>query len=399
MTYTTNGPAPWPVPPDWSIGVRESLSWLTDVLRSNRTGYTQHRRLRLSPRRAFTFDVIADAQSRRVAAALLFDRGVKEWALPIWPDVQRTDAAIASGATIVPCRTSGFDFAVGGQAMLWRGVNQFEVAIIAAIAGDHLELQAPLASSWARGTRLYPVRAARVVDGSEEQAWTDDAGKRSVSFQLTGPSDWPGVLPLVLYRGFPVLDHRSDEGTDPTSSVTRQIEFVDEGTSLVSAFDLAGRAFRTGSHRWLANGRGEQAVLRSLLYGLAGRSSPLWVPSGAADLKLAQPIAAASPTIVVEWAGYALFGRQQQGRRDIRIELKNGTAYHRRITVSSQAGANEVLTLDSALGASVSLAQIRRISFMSLSTLASDDVEIEHMTDADGTALCNLTFAAVTDDV
>ncbi|HDS1834387.1 TPA: hypothetical protein QEM98_000472 [Stenotrophomonas maltophilia] len=399
MSYTSAGPVPWPVPPDWSSGVRETLAWLTDVLRSNRTGYTQHRQLRLSPRRTFTFDVLAEAQARRVADALLFDRGTKLWALPIWHDVQRLLNPVAVGATIIPCRTTGFEFREGGQAMLWRSVNAFEVVTIDAVLGDSLALLQPLGAAWGGGTRLYPLRAARVVDGSQESAWNDVAGKRSVSFEIAEVCDWPAELPASTYLGFPVLEHRPDEGSDPTASYSRQIEVVDEGSGLPSVFDLAGRAFRSASHRWLMDGRDEHGAVRSLLYGLAGRAVPLWVPSWAADIKVAATIAADSTVLVVEWCGYTLFGRQQAGRRDIRIELKDGTVFYRRITGSGEMGEFESLTIASALGTTIAPSRIRLVSFMSLCTQTSDELEIEHQTDADGIGVCDLSFMAVTDDL
>lgn len=399
MSYVLNGPVPWPVPPDWSSGVRESLAWLTDILRANRTGYTQHRSLRLSPRRNFTFDVVADEQSRRVADALLFDRGVKLWTLPVWPDIQRLASGVSAGATTIPCRTAGFDFVDGGRAMLWRAVNSFEVVTIDAVLSGGLALQAPLQGAWAAGARLYPTRLARAADGAEERAWNDAAGKRSVSFDIAEVCDWPAEFPAGEYQGFPVLEHRPDESSDPTSSYSRQIEVVDEGGGQPSVFDLAGRPFRDASHRWLMDGRAEHTTVRSLLYALAGRLSPIWLPSWSADLKVAGAIAAGSSALTVQWCGYTLFGRQQRNRRDLRIELKNGAVYYRRITASVEAGANETLTLDAPLGVEASPAAVRLVSFMTLSTQASDTIEIDHQTDADGIGVCSLSFLAVTDDL
>lgn len=399
MSFVEDGPVPWPVPPDWSDGMRESLAWLTEILRAKRTGHSQHRALRLSPRRGFEFDVVATEQQRRVVDTLVFDRGVTTWALPIWPDVQRLTAPHAAAASTIACRTVGFDFSVGGQAMLWRGVNQFEVVTVAAIAAEGLTLAEPLLAAWPAGTQLYPVRPARLVSGAEERAWNDVTGKRRVSFQLIGPNDWPAVAPTVVYRGFPVLEHRPEESTDPTSGYDRAIEFVDQGTGAVAAFDMTGLAQRTSSHRWLMHGRAEQTSVRSLLYALQGRFAPVWVPSWSADLQLMSNVSAASSVVTVEWCGYTLFGRQQVNRRDIRIELKNGTAIHRRIVGSIEVAGNEQLTFDAPLGIAVTPAQIRCICFMTLCTLASDEVEIEHETDADGVAICNLNFQAVADEL
>ena len=46
-----------------------------------------------------------------------------------------------------------------------------------------------------------------------------------------------------------------------------------------------------------------------------------------------------------------------------------------------------------------SVADIHRISFMSLARLADDDVEIEHQTDADGLATATLNWRSVRSDL
>jgi hypothetical protein len=399
MSYQPNGPVPWPLAPDWSAGVRESLGWLTEILAAKITAYTQHRSLRLSPRRTFTFDVIADGQGRRVVDALLFDQGARLWDLPIWPDVQRLGVAVQADDPVIPCRTSGFDFVAGGRALLRRDVNAFEVVTIDAVLGNGLTLQTPLQSTWAPGTRIFPLRLARVVDGSQENGWNDDAGKRSVSFELAEVCDWAAAFPASEYLGMPVLEHRPDLGTDPRASYSRQIEVVDGGTSLPAVFDLVGRSFRSVSHRWLMHGRDEHQTVRSLLYALAGRYSPIWLPSWNSDLKVTASISAAGISLTVQWCGYTIFGRQQPARRDIRIELKGGVVFYRRIVGSVDNGATEVLTIDSALGVDVVPAQIRLVSFMTLCTLASDNVDIDHQTDADGIGVCSLSFMEVADGI
>lgn len=394
MSYATGQPVPWPVPPDWSAGVRERLAWLTEMLPA-RNGVTQKREMRLAPRRDFTFKVVADAQARRVADALLFERGAQLWALPIWHDVQLLGTALTAGGDTIACDTAGFDFTVGGSALLWRSVNDFELVTIATIGASSLTLAGTLASSWPRGTRLYPTRKARSIDASEEGAWNDDAGERRITFAIDEPCDWTATLPAATYRAYPVLEHRSDEGADPEASHRREIERVDVGTGSVHYYDFPGESFRRMSHRWLLGSRAEHTEFRELLYGLRGRMAVLWVPSMTADLVLASTLGAASTALSVEWAGYTLYGAQASNRRDLRIELRDGTVYYRRITAAAEAGATETLTLDSALGAEVTPQQVRLISFMTLCEGASDAVEIDHVTDAEGITRASLAFQAV----
>lgn len=398
MTYAINTQVPWPVPPDWSNGVRERLNWLTDVIAA-KNGRRQKRELRLAPRRAFEFEVIADQQLRRVLDALLMDHGGKYFMLPIWHDVQLLTSPLASAESYVPCRTAGFEFVEGGQALLWLAINQWQLVSIESIGVEGLTLGTVTSSEWPLGTRIYPVRRARLQAQPSEASWTDSSGKRSVSMIIDEPCDWPGELPATLYRGYPVLEQRPDVGEDLTVTFNRSLDLADVETGPVSVFDYPQRPFRGCSVRWLAHGREENAALRSLIYGLRGRMGTVWLPTWNSDLQPVASISAVATTITVQWVGYTVFGRLQAGWRDIRIELFDGSMFYRRITSAAEAGDTEQLTIDAALGIAIEPHRVRAISFMVLSALESDTVELQHETDADGLTIVSASFIGERHDV
>ena len=398
MSYQAGNDVLWPVPADWGTEVREGLEWLSELFPA-RNRKTQKRQLRQMPRRSFTFDIITDEQLSRVADTLLNDRGSQTWLLPIWHDVQLLGATLPADSPAIPCRTAGFDFVQDGKAVLWSGVNQWEVVSIDAVEVDHLVLNDTTSSTWGPGTRLYPVRRGHLVEQPQEARWTDDKGTRSVHFLLDEPCAWPAVLPVATYRGYPVLEMRPDNGEDLPMSFARSVESVDVGTGPITRFDWPGRSFREAQVTWLVSGRQENADLRSLLYALRGRMQTLWLPTWNADLVLTAPVGAASTSMTVEWCGYTLYGRAQSNWRDIRIELWSGTILYRRVTGSAQAGANEVLQLSASLGVAVTPNQVRVISFLVLSEQATDAVELVHVTDADGITSVSTRFQGVRNDV
>lgn len=397
--FTSLGEKIWPVPPDWAAGVQESLSWATDVLQASATAVSQHRATRVGPRRSFAFEVLADGQARRVADMLLAGHsGV--WLLPIWPDVQRLGATLVAGSTVIPCVTAGFDFVAGGRALLYGAVNRWEVVTVGTIAADHLALGSPTAAAFAAGARLYPLRRARVRDGAEEVLHNDTVSRRSLAFDIAEPCDWAVLSGATPYLGHPVLTVRPDESDDPTGSYGHLAQSVDYGAALPVVHDLPRVALRAQQSHWKLFGRAEHTWFRSLLYTLRGRHAPIWVPSWASDLKPAAAVAGGSTTLSVEWAGYTLFGKGQHNRKDVRIELTDGTVLLRRVANAVEAGDTETLTLSASLdGASIAADRIRRVSFMALCTLASDDVEIDHDTDADGVATSTTGWQAVVPDV
>jgi hypothetical protein len=395
VSFTAEATAPWPLTPDWSNPVAETLAWLTDVLVPSRSAATQHRALRAVPRRELSWRAIAAGQERRLVDLLLAERGATLWHVPVWPDVQQLASGVAAAAVVVPCTTEGFDFVDGGLALLQRSLREWEVLEIDTVGATQLNLATPLASAWAAGTRLLPLRMGRIAGSAEQEMLVDVLGTRdAVQAQITEPCDWPAAMPTAAtYRDWPVLEWRPDETEPPRSSDPRTLGIVDNETAAPSVQDMLDRALRAQRARWLLHGREEQTAWRSMLYALAGRANPVWVPSWSADLQLSAAVSAVATTITVQWCGYTLFGLDKPGSRDIRIELGDGTAFHRRITAAVEGADTETLTINAALGQEVQPGQVRQIQYLRLCTLASDQVQIEHLTDADGTARCALAFA------
>lgn len=390
----------WSLAPDWNEPVTEGLAWATSVNVASATGVSEHVSYQLGPQRSFGFEVAAARRGDRQLADALLAGHRGAWLLPIFPDVQRLAAAVGAGDGSIACRTDGFDFVAGGRALLWSSPTRWELLRINAIGPAGLTLVGTAAGSWPVGTRLYPVRRARIQDGSEERLLTDRASRRKLAFDIDEPCDWPALASLPMYLTHPVLEARPDKSEAPTASYARLRQGSNYPGSLPFAYDLADQALRAQSTAWKLVGRARHTWHRSLLYLLAGRATPVWLPSFAADLTPVAAIAGGSTALSVEWAGYTQLGKGRHNRRDLRIELADGTVHYRRVTDAVEAGATETLTLSAALGAAaIAPAQIRQVSFMALATLAGDAVEITHVTDADGTATATHGWQTVVPDV
>lgn len=401
MGYLADQPILWPWLTDWSKSVSESLAFLTDVMQAP-TGGAQVRALRNAPRRGFGFQQVMNADIRRIVDALRFDLGVQQCLLPIYADIQQLGADLAAGATSIPCRTDGFDFVAGGKAVLWNDVNAWELVTIASggVGANALTLSAATVNAWPAGTRLYPVRKARVASIAKADWQSDDVSTVQVSLLIDEPCDWPAAWPsAATYRGVPVLEWRGDESTDPTDEFDRLDGRVDMDVGPVFYFDLPGMPFRAQSQLFTLATRADHTAFRSLLYMLNGRAGQVWVPSWQQDLRLSQPALATATQLQVPWCGYTQFGYLQANRRDIRIELYDGTILYRRITGSADAGDHEVLQIDSAPGIALAPGAIRQIGFLTMCALASDSVQLDHVTDADGVSQCTLNWVAVKSDV
>lgn len=386
LRITANRIIAWPFVPDWTEGVVERLTWATDIL-SSESMAEQRRCLRAAPRREFEASVVAHGAERQYLDMTLFSWSARVWALPVWHDIQQLSVATPAGALSVPCLTAHRDFHAGGLAML-RGhdpsdVFNVEVVEVEAVNSAEIVLKRPTQRDWPAGSRLYPVRSAQLREAPVLSRITDRLTACDVAFRVLGTSDSVSAPPTTLYRGRPVLASRPDESRDLTYEFSRLLSELDSGTATPLLTDVAGTAMMVVRHRWVGGSVAERAAWRALLYWLRGRQRSVWVPTHADDLTVVASAPASAITLDVAHVGYTRFAQGRTGRRDIQIELTDGSVLHRRITGSTVLSDDtERLALDAPHGVDLSPTVVGRISFMAMCRLDSDSVEILHMTDS-----------------
>lgn len=399
IRITANRIIAWTFVPDWADGIRERLTASTDILQSE-SAVSQRRQLRLAPRREFSGPVYAEGRERQLLDLSLFGWSDRIWSLPIWPDIQLLDVSLAADADFIPCNTQYLDFRDGGLAML-RGENAFtsETVEILEVLSGGLQLKRNTQQAWSAGSRLYPARAAQLLEEPSLSKLTDQLIEAEVQFLVVEACDWPEWLPTSLYRGRPVWDRRPDDSESLTHSAQRLRSTLDSGFAQPLITDTANRALQMHGQRHLDLGREARALVRAFIYGMRGRQKVVWVPTHMDDLTMVATVSAVGTALDIAYIGYKRFSAGKPGRRDIRIELWDGSVFMRRITGSTELDSQiERVALDSALGIEVQPDQVARISWMNLMRFESDTQEIEHMTDSEGVAAWATVFREERDD-
>lgn len=399
LRITANRIIAWVFVPDWGDGIRERLSASTDILQSE-SAASQRRQLRLAPRREFTGAMYVAGRERQLLDLALFGWSDRIWSLPIWPDIQLLQVGLDAEADFIPCHTQHLDFRAGGLAML-RGESAFtsETVEILDVLSSGLQLKRKTQQTWPVGSRLYPARAAQLLDEPSLSKLSDELIEAEVQFLVVESCDWPEWLPTTLYRGRPVWDRRPDDTDTLTHSAQRVRSTLDSGFAQPLITDTARRPLQLLGQRHLDLGREARALVRSFIYGMRGRQRVVWVPSHMDDLTVVATLSAVATVMDVENIGYSRFSNGKPGRRDIRIELIDGAVFMRRIIGSVELDNQvERLGLDSSLGIEVQPHQVARISWMNLMRFESDVQEIEHITDSDGVAAWATVFREERDD-
>lgn len=385
----------WTILPNWRAPVLERLECLTAILASP-SGAEQRYAARWSPRRMFEPLVTPVGRLRTLFDMAVGAVGVSSWYLPIWHDAQTTTESLGIGDTALNCETLHREFKAGGFVMLWRDEFTSEVLEVASVSSGALTFVAGPAAAWPAGTRLFPAVKARLTDMPDMARRGPRAIENAIRFMVETENDFADAnvtLPYPTYGGFLVLTTEPDESQDITHGRMRLLEELDSDTGLSRRYDTAGIDFTIQRHHWLNVGRQEHAELRTLFYTLDGRRNLLWLPTFADDFEVVAPALSTDAFIEVAKCGFTAFGGAREGRDRVWINLRSGTNIFREIVGSSLTiDGTENIQLDSALGVAFDPDDVAHVSFITLSRLDSDTIEIEHYTDINGSSRVAMTF-------
>lgn len=370
----------WTIPPNWQQPILERLEWATDVQPAF-DGSELRVGLRAGAARLqWEFDYNVSSALRRTFENTLYGWGGRVWALPIWPDGELLAAPLSSGAMAVPCNPQVRDYHEGGLAVLLAADGTAVEAIeVEAVQEGQITLARPTVGDWPPGTRVLPARTARLVGPRRQARFTGDYAHGHAVFACT---DEVAVEPSeeTLYRGVPVFTDRANWVDEPGFDFDRQLAQFDPVIGPLVVDDESELARPLQSFRRTAADRAEIWQLRRWLYARAGRWKHFWLPSMAADLVVVAPINAAATTLDVEHCGLTRFAPIGVNRRDLRIQLADGTLLYRRVTGVVEVNATTERLTIAALGQDLNPEDFALLSWMSLARLDSDTVELEWWT-------------------
>jgi hypothetical protein len=371
----------WVFAPDWSEPVIERLEWLTDVMESH-AGHEQRVRLRASPRRSLEYRLLLGSDPARVHLEnRLISWQARVYGLPIWMDATVSPNAIPAGSVSLSVATANRDFVAGGIVGLVHGLDA-EFAQITAVTPSAIALNDPIATDWPAGTKIVPVRSARVQNDLRLSWLTDAITLARPQFRLE--DDWPiaTATESETYLGHPVLLTPPNWREDVEGEFGRKWRELDYLTGRRVIDDLTGITTQTRSHRWLLVGRAQIGAFRSWLASRAGKLKPFWLPSFQSDLQVVAPVGGTDAFLTVDNRGYAEGPGAVVGRRDLLITTNAGHRFFRRISAATEVDAQrEMVVIDATFGTTLQPQEFRRISFMRLVRLDTDLVEIAHVTD------------------
>jgi hypothetical protein len=383
-TFLGNRVVLFPFRPNWNSPVEESIEFGT-ALGTSYTGKEQISEYRDQPRRLlqYTFQLRGNDANR-------FDNIIFCWAgrlfgVPLWHEKTKLQTAVNAGDTALTADTTYRTFEPGSSAVLYVSPASYEVVEIATVAPGGVTLANGLIGAWPAGTRLYPIMVAAPapqISTSRRVDTTIEGVIRFTSHPATLFDRLPATAAPMTYRGVEVYLGRFNWSSPLTIEAVARQKTTDFGTGIFSVIRRASWPLITRGYRWLFGSRAESEALREFFGRRRGRLKPVWMPSGVRDFVMTEMSPSSATTIYVEPNEYDSMLAMHVVRRDIIIQLRNGTNIMRRIV---SAGVDEdgrgVLSLDATLGTDVHPDNVKRISYLGYYRLASDTVTFSWRTD------------------
>lgn len=374
-------PPIWKWAPNWATPVLERLHWKT-AIQTARGGVEKRQRLAAIPRTHISFEAEVHESKYQELSMQIQSHQVDEWLMPIWWDP--SEIVVVSPTSLV-FDASNRDFS-RSPGWAWAVLVHPQSGVFKAV--EIAKMQGPVSAwslrdaivpaDWPVGTRIYPARKVLLSTAQELLQVTAGVVRLGVECRvLDNINHVKSVTPINLELREPNRIRPLSAGLE---SLVGDLDF---NVGVFSQVDYVGRPTRTATHDYVLFNREELGEMRADLAFLAGRLGELRVATFQADFDgfSASPIFTqdgefyARPTTLVDaWTqvdGFMLKHlkepevKQFATFNDVYLSALNGWAW----AESNIAGPDTLLR-----------PQDCKLSFVYRSRLATDTVEIRHIT-------------------
>lgn len=377
--------------------ISETLLAKTNVILHS-DGSEQRFALRKNPRQVFNMAFFAEVgNSRSRMQALLFGWHANVMGIPVWHEARHLNTDISIGATGVLIDTTFADFRVGSLAVVWKDDATWDVLEIASITPTQIGFSSAVSANYnANEALVIPVRTAITKRDTGVQREILNVDIVQLQFEcLDNDSDLADVSAFSSFNGKVMLDdpNMMQGGTLPDN--IEQARFrVDNVAGIPEQTSVWNNPRYLTQKGFFAGNAQRVWEVRQLMHALRGSQKTFYMPTFFADMVAVADLGSGSFNLDVEHFGYTDFIQAKSPNNAIWIELNDGTILTRIIDSSSELSPTvERLVVDVSWAATVAFGDIARISFLRLSRIADDRMELQHNDSAE--ALISLGVVAV----
>lgn len=396
--------------PNWKNGVLERLAWQTDVMESE-TDAEQRRSVRRNARRTFDASFLRQRHQRDRLDTFFVGLGPAEFMLPLWHeavklidglDMEGAGVFFADGQFVMrEFRKGDLVFVNGGDP------DDYDILQVGDTEQNRFSWASPPPRSWPPGTRIYPMRVARMGDQVPTmQNVTDTVSTATARFECVEPytvePSWGGNL-----GGQPLFRFIPDRAQTIDVSYNRRNYTLDNDSGVPITLDHGKYTATQLQMRLSLFGRADAYAFRQFLQAARGMARHFFMATHMQDVEPLGDIPAGSIDLLIRNQGFWQYMlRPQPIRVQLAFILRSGAqTLYRTITnvtpvyrtdpdgslATPLVVVSELLTLDSELP-QLALDDLRRVSFVAETRFAQDTFELLHATNSQAHVSTSLVF-------
>lgn len=365
-------------------GIVETLEWKTDIIEAY-DGTEQRSGTRLSPRQRLQFSILTQERHDMNMRALMFGWLSNIFGVPIWFEQSPLLANNSAGDTVLLCDTSIYDFRVDSLAMIYQDADTYDIGQVVAMSAGSITLASVLSFDYRVGNAVVmPVRVGYAVTTPAHHRSVANTEQTDIEFIVQDNADLSNTTGAHTYQSKILLDDPNylRDGTSTMDDAwDRPVVVIDNEQANPVQFSRVDRSRPHFVKGWALESQAEVWRVRRLLHAINGSRTTFFLPSFRHDLELVQDIGGGSVTLRCTRDGYSDFIQGLRPQGDVRVVLKNGTAYVRQVVgaVTDFVANQAVITLDSSLvGTPIHIADVDRIEIVALVRIADDKAVFNH---------------------
>jgi hypothetical protein len=374
----------WPFSVNWSEPFRIKYQTVTEIIesRARKEQRISHRQV---PRKTFSFTCTVHADSRRRFEALLTLWQAKPFVVAEAPRVVYLPE-VTSGTTIEVEAVMPWMVVDRYLVIYDRTAERWDYTIITGIAGTTLTVFPGIGASYPVGSRLFAASIGRLEDVRANRK-SDDASLVDVEFSCA-PSQAAETAQTadVEHNGREVLTLKPNWNESVEATYEYDSDRIDYKHGRRLFYYPAGYSKRIHKATYLRRGADEAEWLRAFFWRVRGRQDEFYMPTRSNDLPLLSKTAS---TLTVDGTDVYEFYATDTVYKNICVEFEDGTEIYREVTGIISSGGNSVLSISPDWTFDTST--VKRISWMPVWRLASDDLTVEWVTESAATAQFALT--------
>lgn len=382
----------WNVEPNWGEFLREKFAYKTDVIVSYNKN-EQRRGFMSQPRRGFSYMAAPSHALLSTMRNVLYAMHNKSILCPIWWQPIRLRETFVKGSTRLKCvDLSGVDtLQTGATVVLWNNPFDYEFGVIASVEDNDIVLQTSVARTFYATATCYPsvdirfdptvtsTNLASAVSFMDISA--DIIGKQNDIGRLNGAEDG-----LEMLNGVEVLTKRPNWADEIVEKNQSDVTIIDYGFGSKAWFNRGVTSMVSRELTFLSRTRVETAWWRRFIQRQKGQLKSFYVPTDTKDLVVASDIRSTinnvipvPKAIVVEDHRVKAMLKNARDRKFLRIRAK-GKSYFFTIDRIEALGENARIHVKEEIPITILKEDITSACFVQRMRLASDDIEIEHIT-------------------